>query len=70
MKIKAIKKMPRKLTIPGNLTSKKYRQLQSGDITEVDQACGDYLISKGFAEASAAVSAKKDNDINEGGKDK
>ena len=49
MKIKAIAKLPRLMTIPG-LGVKDYRELQADKAVEVAENSGEYLVKRGFAE--------------------
>lgn len=57
MKIKAITKLPRLITIP-ELDVKEYRELQAGKAVEVAEDSGEYLLKRGFAEKlESAVTA-------------
>ena len=58
MKIKAIKNLPRWITIPG-LTKKGYRALQEGKTIEAGNDAVDYLVTKGFAEIIEAEKKTK-----------
>ena len=49
MKIKAIVKLPRLMTIPG-LDHDGYRQLQAGEAVDVAENSGEHLVKRGFAE--------------------
>ncbi len=49
MKIKAIKKLPRWITIPG-LAKKNYQALRDGKTVEVAIEPAQYLIANAFAE--------------------
>lgn len=57
MTIKAIKKLPRLITIPG-LKKKEYRALQSGKAVEVSGDVGQHLVSCGFVEIVKETRAK------------
>ena len=49
MKIKVIKQLPRKVTIPGELSSKNYRALQKGGSVDVETVSATALVSMGLA---------------------
>jgi len=49
LKIKAIAKLPRLITIPG-LDREGYRELQAGKAVDVAENSGECLIKRGFAE--------------------
>jgi hypothetical protein len=49
MKIKMIKKLPRLLTIPGDLSTANYRELQAGVAVEVSDEVAAYLMKPGYA---------------------
>lgn len=58
MKIKAIKKLPRWITIPG-LAKKDYQALRDGETVEVSAATAQYLISNGCVEIVEAEKKTK-----------
>ena len=58
MKIKAIKKLPRWMTIPG-LAKKDYKSLRDGKAVEVAIEAAQYLIANAFAEIAEAEKKTK-----------
>lgn len=60
MKIKAIKQLPRKVTIPGELSAKNYRALQKGGTVETEEVSATALVASGYAvEVKAEPESKK-----------
>lgn len=60
MKIKAIKQLPRKTTIPGELSAKNYRALQKGGTIDTEEVSASALIASGYAvEVKAEPKPKK-----------
>lgn len=58
MKIKAIKQLPRKVTIPGELSSKNYQALKKGGTVDVEPVSASALIAKGYAIEDAEVKSE------------
>ncbi len=58
MKVKAIKKMPLRITIP-KITSKQHRDLQAGKEVDVDSETAAYLFENNYVEKIAGGKVDK-----------
>lgn len=59
MRIKAISKLPRLITIPGKIGNKDYRALQAHKIIDIEETSAQFLIDHGYAEAAKEAPAKE-----------